>query len=191
MLRNDVVAAFLAEYEAETRRLATEMVSTRPKREVELANLNRQIVLAKAAILKSVDAAMFVEKMKVWNERRQVLLAEQDVAQTTSTRSGLRHPDLGRVYREKVGQLTAAFEDDALKSQAFERLRSLIETVVLAPEEGDFAIDLRGELASMRAPNASAETQKASAGVSGEALQMKMVAGTRTERCHTSPVIDI
>jgi len=148
MLRNDVVAAFLAEYEAETRRLATEMVSTRPKRE-ELANLDRQIVLAKAAILKGVYAAMFVEKMKVWNERRQVLLAEQDVAQTMSTRSGLRHPDLGRVYREKVGQLTAAFEDHALKSQAFERLLALIETVVLTPEEGDFAINLRGELTSM------------------------------------------
>ncbi|MES3096995.1 hypothetical protein [Sphingomonas aerolata] len=181
MLRNDVVAAFLAKYEAETRRVATEMLSTRPKREVELANLDRQIVLAKAAILKGVDAAMFVEKMKVWNERRQVLLAEQDVAQTTSTRSGLRHPDLGRVYREKVGQLTAAFEDDALTSQAFERLRSLIETVVLTPEEGDFAIDLRGELTSMLSLCVCPGTQKASAGIPSEVLQIRLVAGTGFE----------
>ncbi|WP_443024596.1 recombinase family protein [Sphingomonas sp. Leaf343] len=181
MLRDDVVAAFLAEYEAETQRLAAETVSTRPEREVELANLDRQISLAKAAILKGVDAAMFVEEMKVWNERRQVLLAEQDVAQTTSTESELLHPDLGRVYREKVGQLTAAFEDDALKAQAFERLRSLIEAVVLTPEDGDLAIDLRGELASMLSLCAGAETQKASAVVTEEVLQMKMVAGTGFE----------
>jgi len=83
------------------------------------------------------------------------------------------------------------FPDDALKVQAFERLCAPIEMVVLTPEDGDLTINLRSELASMRAPNASAETQKASTGVSGEALQIKMVAGTRTERCHTSPVIDI
>ena len=59
------------------------------------------------------------------------------------------HPDLGRLYREKVGQLTAAFEDETLEAQAFERLRALIETVVLTPEDGDLAIDLRGDLASM------------------------------------------
>ncbi len=181
MLRDDVVAAFLAEYEAETQRLAAETVSTRPEREVELANLDWQISLAKAAILKGVDAAMFVEEMKVWNERRQVLLAEQDAAQAASTESELLHPDLGRVYREKVGQLTAAFEDDSLKAQAFERLRALIEAVVLTPEAGKLTIELRGELASMLLLCAGAETQKASAAVSREALQMKMVAGTGFE----------
>ncbi len=181
MLRDDVVAAFLTEYEAETQRLAAETVSTRPEREVELANLDRQIALAKEAILKGVDATMFVEEMKVWNEQRQVLLAEQDAAQATSTESDLLHPDLGRVYREKVGQLTAAFEDEALKAQAFERLRALIEAVVLMPEDGDLTIDLRGELASMLSLCAGAETQKASAVVSREALQMKMVAGTGFE----------
>ncbi len=181
MLRDDVVAAFLAEYEAETRRLTAETVSTRPEREVELANLNRQISLAKAAILKGVDAAMFVEEMKVWNERRQILLAEQDFAQTTFTESKLLHPDLGRVYREKVGQLTAAFQDDALKAQAFERLRALIEAVVLTPEDGDLTIDLHGELGLMLSLCASAETQKASAALTEEALQIKMVAGTGFE----------
>jgi site-specific DNA recombinase len=181
MLRDDVVAAFLTEYEAETRRLAAETVNVRPEREVELANLDRQIALAKAAILKGVDAAMFVEDMKAWNERRKVLLVEQDAAQTASTESQLLHPDLGRLYREKVGQLTAAFQDDALKAQAFERLRALIEAVVLTPEDGDLAIDLRGELASILSLCAGAETQKVSAVVTDEVLQIKMVAGTGFE----------
>ncbi|MDQ0836526.1 hypothetical protein [Sphingomonas faeni] len=96
--------------------------------------------------------------MKVWTERRQVLLAEQDTAQTASTESQLLRPDLGRLYREKVGQLTAAFQDDALKAQAFERLRGLIEAVVLMPEDGNLAIELRGELASMLSLCIEAET---------------------------------
>ena len=186
MLRDDVVAAFLLEYEAETRRLTAETVSSRPEREAELANLDHQLGYAKAAILKGVDATVFVDEMKIWTERRKVLLAElelaeQDTTGTVSPEPELLTLDLGRVYREKVDQLTAAFEDDALKAQAFDRLRALIETVVLTPEDGHLAIDLHGELASMLSLCAGAETQKASAGDPLEALQIKMVAGTGFE----------
>ena len=186
MLRDDVVAAFLLEYEAETRRLTAETVSARPEREAELANLDHQLGCAKAAILKGVDAMVFVDEMKIWTERRKALLAElelteQETTETVSPESELLTPDLSRVYREKVEQLTAAFEDEALKAQAFDRLRALIEAVVLTPENGDLAIDLRGELASMLSLCAGAETQKASAVVTEEALQVKMVAGTGFE----------
>ena len=92
-----------------------------------------------------------------------------------------RHRLCRYLYRESVEQLTAVFPDDALKAQAFERIRSLIDTVVLKPESGDLAIHLRGEFASMPELSAGAETQKASAGVSEEALQIKMVAGTGFE----------
>ncbi|KQN33155.1 zinc ribbon domain-containing protein [Sphingomonas sp. Leaf38] len=183
MLRDDVVAAFLLKYEAETRRLTAETVSARPEREAELANLDHQLARAKAAILKGVDAMVFVDEMKVWAERRKILLAElelpgQDTTETVSPEAGLLTPDLGRVYHEKVEQLTAAFKDDAVKAQAFERLRALIEAVVLTPEGGDLAIDLRGELASMVSLCADAETQKDSAGVTEEVLRIKLVAGT-------------
>ena len=152
-------------------------------REAELANLDHQLAHAKAAILKGVDATVFVDEMKM---RRKVLLAElelaeQETTETVSPEPGLLTPDLGPVYRKKVEQLTAAFEDEALKAQAFERLRALIEAVVLTPEDGDLAIDLCGELASMLSLCTGAETQKASAGVTEETLQIKMVAGTGFE----------
>jgi site-specific DNA recombinase len=186
VLRDDVVAAFLLEYEAETRRLTAETVSARPEREAELVNLDHQLGCAKAAILKGVDATVFVDEMKIWTERRKGLLAElelaeQETTETVSLEPRLLTPDLSQVYREKVEQLTAAFEDEALKAQVFERLRALIEAVVLAPEDGDLAIDLRGELASMLSLCAGTETQKASAGMTEEALQMKLVAGTGFE----------
>ncbi len=89
------------------------------------------------------------------------------------------------MYREKIEQLTAAFEDDALRAQAFERLRALIEAVVLTPEGDDLAIDLRGELASMLSLCAGTETQKTPAGEPSEVLQIMMVAGTGFDRCRT------
>jgi site-specific DNA recombinase len=129
---------------------------------------------------------VFVDEMKIWTERRKVLLAEvelaeQDTTETVSPEPVLLTPDLSRVYREKVEQLTAAFEDEALKAQAFERLRALIEAVVLTPEDGNLAIDLRGELDSMLSLCGGTETQKAPAGDPLEALQIKMVAGTGFE----------
>ncbi len=186
MLRNDVVATFLEEYEAETRGLTAETFDARPEREAELANLDHQLGYAKAAILKGVDATVFVDEMKIWTDRRKALLAElelaeQETAVTVSPEPELLTPDLGRVYREKVERLTEAFEDDALKAQAFERLRALIEAVVLTPEDGDLTIDLRGKLASMLELCAGAETQKAPAVGTEEALQIKMVAGTGFE----------
>jgi site-specific DNA recombinase len=124
---------------------------------------------------------MFIAEMREWAERRGTLLAEAERAFKLPTPTNLLHADLGNMYRQKVGRLTDAFEDDALRSQTFERIRSLIDTVVLKPENDVLAIHLRGELASMRAPNASAATQKASAGVSEEALQIRLVAGTGFE----------
>lgn len=123
--------------------------------------------------------------MKIWTERRKALLTERERAKTVSPELDLLTPELDRVYREKVEQLTATFEDEALKAQAFERSHPLIEAVVLTPEDGDLAIDLRGELASMLSLCGGVETQKASAGDPSEVLQIKMVAGTGFGRNHT------
>ncbi|HXH16094.1 MAG TPA: hypothetical protein VNJ10_08160 [Sphingomonas sp.] len=129
-----------------------------------------------------MDATVFVDKMKIWTERRKILLAEQDLAEqetteTVSPEPGLLTPDLSRVYREKVEQLTTAFEDDALKAQAFERLRALIKAVVLTPQNGNLAIELRGELASMLSLCAGAETQKASAGFPRRCCKLRWLRG--------------
>ena len=177
----EVLAAFLEEYAKETARLEASATRSQPQRDLELMEIDRQIALAKAAILKGVDASMFIAEMRAWAERRGTLLAEAERAFKLPTPTNLLHADLGNTYRQKVGRLTDAFEDDALRSQAFERIRLLIDTVVLKPENGVLAIYLRGEFASMLELCVCPKTQKASAGVSGEALQINLVAGTGFE----------
>ena len=94
MLRDNVIAAFLSEYEAETRRLTAETVSARPEREAELANLDHQLGYAKAAILKGVDATVFVDEMKIWTERRKALLAEQELTEQETAETVSPEPEL-------------------------------------------------------------------------------------------------
>ena len=180
MVRDEVLAVFLKEYAKETARLEARATDSQPQRDLELMEIDRQIALAKAAILKGVDASMFIAEMRAWAERRGTLLAEAERAFRLPTPTNVPHGDLGNMYRQKVGLLTDAFEDDALRSQAFERICLLIDTVVMKPENGVIAIYLRGEFASMLELSAGAETQ-GPADVTEETLQIKMVAGTGFE----------
>ena len=85
--------------------------------------------------------------------------------------------DLGRVYRQKLASLTAAFQDEGVRAHAFERIRALIDAVVVTPENGTLTIHLRGEFASMLELWAGPETKKASAVVTEEALQSRWLRG--------------
>ncbi|MFW2830993.1 recombinase family protein [Sphingomonas sp. ID0503] len=181
MLRDDVLAIFLEEYEAETRRLDAVSVTVRPEREVALSQVTAQLTNIKAAILQGVNPTLFVDELRQLTERQTRLTAEIAAASTPSSNSDLLHPDLGRIYREKVAKLTKAFEDEALKAEAFERIRALIDAVVLTPEDGELKIDLRGELASMLELCACPEMRTAPTNISERALQIKLVAGTGFE----------
>ena len=98
--------------------------------------------------------------------------------------AGLPHPlspELSSTYRAKVADLTAAFTDKALESEAFELLRSLIESVVLTPEDGILSVALRGELTSILALCSGSRQHNAPEASAFGALQIKMVAGTGFE----------
>ena len=59
------------------------------------------------------------------------------------------HPNLAQVYREKVERLQVALADPALRDQALEILRGLIERVVIHPGEQGPGIELVGEIVKM------------------------------------------
>jgi len=56
-------------------------------------------------------------------------------------------------YRSQVGELIAALNDDARRSEATALVRGLVARIVLRPENGEggmrLAIDLEGELAGI------------------------------------------
>ncbi len=66
--------------------------------------LAAEIALAKAAILKGVDASMFIAEMRAWAERRGTLLVEAERAFKVSTPTNLLHADLAtRIARGSDG----------------------------------------------------------------------------------------
>ncbi|HUZ33494.1 MAG TPA: hypothetical protein VMV19_15525 [Xanthobacteraceae bacterium] len=129
------------------------------------------------------------------NKQMKVLEARQDELQRLLGEAveppPLLHPEMATFYREQVGRLYEALQGDTetIRLQASAVLRSLIESIVLTPEDGELKIDVRGDLAGIltialkRKPTStSSEFSKIEIGrregrPAGLIEQVKMVAG--------------
>ena len=61
------------------------------------------------------------------------------------------HPGIAEIYRRKVADLTQALNDDNLRSEAAEIIRSLIGSIRLVLHDDRLLIELEGELAAILA----------------------------------------
>jgi len=68
-------------------------------------------------------------------------------------------PGLAEVYRTRVAELTAALAADD-GAELRERVRGLVETIRLIPEEGRLRVEVRGELGAILRLAEGAKTQK-------------------------------
>ena len=59
------------------------------------------------------------------------------------------HPNLARIYRDKIENLIAALNSTEMVSEAAEAISSLITAVRLVPVQDQLKIELYGELAAM------------------------------------------
>ena len=77
----------------------------------------------------------------------------------------LLHPRMSDVYREKVGSLCLALENEESRTAAADAIRALVEAIVLEPDGDQLKITLKGDLAGMlraaRDSKRSADTGRA------------------------------
>ena len=70
----------------------------------------------------------------------------------------LLHPRMSDVYREKVGSLCLALENEENRTGAADAIRALVEAIVLEPDGAQLKITLTGDLAGML--SAARETKR-------------------------------
>ena len=90
-------------------------------------------------------------------------------------------PDLAGLYRAKACALTDAFEDESLRAEAFDSLRTLIKCVVFTLERDELAMCLRGRTGSDAGAMFLCRQEKPPPDCSEGALQIKLVAGVGFE----------
>ena len=111
-------------------------------------------------------------------ERRREAL-EAELAAATEPKPRL-HPGLAEIYRQKVAALheaLAAEDGDEVR----EAIRALVEAIVLVPEDGRLAIEVRGDLAAILALGQNASTRPGGRVHEDLLVQVKLVAGAGFE----------
>ena len=86
----------------------------------------------------------------------------------------LLHPRMADVYREKVGSLCLALQNEDSRTGATEAIRALVEAIVLEPDGDQLQITLKGDLAAMLS---AARDSKRSPDTGDLLVQIKLVAG--------------
>jgi hypothetical protein len=99
------------------------------------------------------------------------------------------HPNLPDLYRRKVARLQRLLDDEAMRPQAVEIIRSLIDRIEVHPgqERGHCEVVIVGALAQILA----FAQQKTTAASSGDGGTFLMVAGACNHRELTLPPVPI
>ena len=138
---------FVAEFTAEWNRLQASAGAGLAAKRSELAEVRRRIDGLIRAIEEGLYELSMKARMQGLERRREALEAE--LATATEPKPRL-HPGLAEIYRQKVAVLHEALaaEDG---HEVREAIRALVEAIVLVPEEGRLAIEVRGDLAAILA----------------------------------------
>ena len=158
---------FVTEINRQRRSTAEEAGATRKN----LDRIGGQITRLVDAIADGADALALNSKLKELEAEHARLRSELD---RNDCPQPLFHPNLAKIYRQKVERLGDALRDRDDGREAFELVRSLIQEVTLAPADGTLMLELKGDLAGILAISDTAEADRNAV---ARALQIKLVAG--------------
>ncbi len=175
LMRRDLFEDFCREYVHELNRLRMEHRAGVSSARTELATAEREIRKLVQAIKDGVCALSIRDELLSLEARKAELQARLDAPEM----SELLHPRMTDVYREKVGNLCLALENEESRTGAAETIRALVEAILLEPDGDQLKITLKGDLAGMLS---AARDSKRSPDTGDLLVQIKLVAGARNRR---------
>jgi site-specific DNA recombinase len=172
----DLVAEFIAEYQAEWNRLQGERRAEASKRDRQLADVKRRI----AGIVDAIEHGIITSTTKQRLEELEAERARLEVLPMEAPLPAI-HPNLAQLYRHKVAQLEEELADPGIAAEAKSVLRSLIKTIRVTPgvRRGDVTLELQGELAAILAAGQPKRNKD------GTPIQVSVVAGARSHLYRT------
>lgn len=174
LLRQDLFDEFCDEFTREMNRLRMEHRANLSAAERELERIEARRKKLIEMVMEGVAPSVVKDELNA-NAGRKAQLEDQLAA--TEAPPPLLHPEMARIYREKVSGLADALREPDSRSEATEALRGLVDAIVLRPDPADqtLQIELRGNLAAML--GATVQTKRSSES-DDLSLQVSLVAGT-------------
>ena len=173
----DLFEDFCREYVRELNRLRMEHRAGHSSARAELAAVEREIRKLVQAIKDGVSAPSIKDELLSLEARKAELQSRLDAPEMPE----LLHPHMADVYRDKVGSLCRALKGEESRTEALDAIRTLIDTILLEPADGDqLKITLKGDVAGILS---AARDGKRSPETGDLLLQIKLVAGAGFEPC--------
>jgi site-specific DNA recombinase len=167
---------FCEEFTREMNRLSMEGRASIDTARTEIKRIDRELDTLLDLILKGGAADRINEKMvKLEGRKKHLESFLVEVAEPPP----LLHPNMAHHYRVQVTELHEALQEDseAKRMAAADIIRSLVNEIILTPEDGELKIDVRGDLAGILEVSLRTKTPATRAGES----QVVVVAGARFE----------
>jgi site-specific DNA recombinase len=173
-MRRDLFEEFCREYVRELNRLRMEHRARVSSAKTQLTGVEREIRKLIQAIKDGVAALSIKDELLSLESQKAQLQSRLEAPEMPE----LLHPRMSDVYREKVGSLCSALENEESRMSAVDAIRALIETILLEPDGDQLKITLKGDLAGMLS---AARDSKRSPDTGDLLVQIKLVAGAGFE----------
>ncbi len=169
-------AEFCQAFTKAINRLRMEASVSLAGKRAELVKIERQLQKLLDTLLDDGDSKTIVRNMQALEARQETL--ETELSQADSP-PPLLHPNMAKVYHRKISELHAVLTSDDMKTEAAEILRTLIDAIILTPEDDELSIYLKGDLAGILtlAQNKKKPLAKVAKGSDYLAQQVSLVAG--------------
>jgi len=182
LMAPELVRTFVEEFQAEVNRLQAERQQAIAAKSTRLASVERKIAGILAAIEDGNYNRSLTERLGALEDEQDALTRE--LAQSPGEQTLRLHPRLAEVYADKVARLEEALNDPAIKTEAAEILRGLIDRIELNPRQDGSGLDARlyGDLVRILEFCEAAQDKKELPGSGEPGSQLSVVAGARNQR---------
>ena len=177
LMAPELVKEFAEAFIREANRLRGEERHTLAKLQSELTRCESRLKRIVAAIADGAPLRTLRGELEELESRREHL--ERDI-QTAPEQRPLFHPNLAEMYRKKLAELESLLSGETAVPEAIDQIRSLVEEIVVTPKSGELRIDLKCDLAAIL--SIANNKKPAEENLDGLLAQVKLVAGTRTQR---------
>ena len=176
LIQPESFAAFCKAFTEEINCRRIELSATQAAQKAELEKIGREIAKLIEALKNSGPAQAIVTEIQKLEARQ----AELESTLADAKRPApLLHPNMARIYQQKLERLYETLEDEEARHEAATILRSLIDRVVLMPVNGKLMAQIEGDLAGILGFMSLERQNPVSQG--DGALQLELVAGAGFE----------
>ena len=144
----ELTKVFCDEYTAHINSIRMERNAGIERDRKELIKVEREMEKVLEAIMGGVKASFIAEKAEFLEKQKAAILERLE---NTEEAPAYVHPNMGKRYADAVGDLIASLNDPEHRPESAEIVRTLIDQVILTPNEDRSAlvVDLCGDLAGI------------------------------------------